>query len=151
MNARPPTSRTRPARTAGATLLELLTTLGIMAVLLGTLTPNFAQVTSRFALRAGARHVLATTQGNRHVFRIVSTHAYTLHDDDNGNGIVDPGESFSQVDLQGETGSVTIGGTSPITFLSDGRALAAATVTVRVPGAAAKTLTVSDAGLVKLQ
>ena len=95
--------------------------------------------------------MLATTESNRHVFRIVDTQAYTLHDDDNGNGVVDPGESLQRVDLRGEARSVTLGGTSPITFLSDGTVLAAATLTIRVPGSPTKTLTVSDAGLVKLQ
>ena len=151
-----PTDRARAE--SGRSLTELLSSLTLFAILVGSTVPTVARNGLPYSVRGATRELFADLQkarisaaneNNRYVFTLVDGHTYTLLDDTNNNGTADTGEAVTTVSLQADWPGVTISGTSSITFLTDGTVLAAGSMTV-TDGTRTKTVTVTQAGSIKL-
>ena len=141
-----------------ASLVELLASVGLMAILLRTMGPQLPALTSTFSLRGATRQVAgdlqkarmaAMAENNRYVFTIVDTHTYSVHDDNN-NGVADAGEAANTVDVRSTSPGITVSTSGTLTFVPDGTATQAATITV-TGSMHSKTVMVSAAGRIRVQ
>ena len=149
----------RASAERGASLVELLASVGLMAILLRTTGPQLPALTSTFSLRGATRQVAgdlqkarmaAMAENNRYVFTIVDTHTYSVHDDNNNNGVVDVGETVTTVDVRSTSPGITLSMSGTLTFVPDGTATQAATITV-TGSAHSKSVTVGQAGRIRIQ
>jgi Tfp pilus assembly protein FimT len=147
-------------RHSGATMMEMLATLSILAILLGTVSPRVSQALARYSLRGAARELFGELQSARaaaqaendpYVFARVNAHSYRVFADRNSNGVLDPGETVTTLDTGGEWGGISLGGAATLTFLPNGTALAPGTISVTGAAGQAKAVAVSAAGRVSLQ
>ena len=130
-----------------------------MAILLRTMGPQLPALNSTYGLRGATRQIAgdlqkarmaAMAENNRYVFTVVDAHTYSVHDDDNNNGVADAGEAVSTVDLRRSWPSITFSMSGNLTFVPDGTATQAATITV-TGSAHSKTVMVSTAGRIRVQ
>ena len=149
----------RASAERGASLVELLASVGLMAILLRTMGPQLPALTSTFSLRGATRQVAgdlqkarmaAMAENNRYVFTVVDAHTYSVLDDDNNNGVADAGETVTTVDVRSTSPGVTVSTSGTLTFVPDGTATQAATITV-TGSAHSKTVMVSAAGRIRVQ
>jgi len=149
-----------PHPSRGSSAAELLATCAVLGILLRTAVPTIAGVVTSYRLQGATRQVAADLQqarmsaiaeNNRYSFRLVDTGTYSVHDDVNNNGTIDPGEAVTTVAL-GATGwpGVTIAGDGIVTFLPNGMAVSAGTLTLSGSGKA-RTVTVSQGGMMRAQ
>jgi type II secretory pathway pseudopilin PulG len=132
----------------GFTILRLLVTMAIVAVLVGIAFPNFASVTRVYGVRAGARQVYSELQ-NARMAAVMANQAYTFTV--NGGGTTytvtpSPGTAMAL-----EATGITISAPNPITFASNGTASATATVTVSNSFGDSVQVAVGSAGRVRIQ
>ena len=149
----------RASAERGASLFELLASVFVMAILLRTMGPQLPALTSTFSLRGATRQVAgdlqkarmaAMAENNRYVFTIVDTHTYSVHDDNNNNGVVDVGETVTTVDVRSTSPGITLSMSGTLTFVPDGTATQAATITV-TGSAHSKSVMVGQAGRIRIQ
>jgi len=148
------------ARQRGTTVAELLAGTAILATLLGTTVVTSSEVRPLYVLRGAVREVAAdlqkarmsaATENNRYKVQLTGAHTYSIHDDDNNNGVVDVGEKVQTVDAQLDWSGVTLSAPGSITFLPDGTVLAPVVITVQKSGTTAKTISISQAGSIRIQ
>ena len=149
-----------PHPSRGSSAAELLATCAVLGILLRTAVPTISGVVTSYRLQGATRQVAADlrqarmsaiAENNRYAFRLVDTGTYSVHDDVNNNGTIDPGEAVTTVAL-GATGwpGVTIAGDGIVTFLPNGMAVSGGTLTLS-GGGKAKTVTVSQGGMMRAQ
>ena len=88
----------------GLTVLELMTTIAIIAIMSATAVPNFTIWRNNYQIRTeservqmqllSARMTAMKTGSNVVVTFNSANHSYTILNDTNNNGTADPGESF---------------------------------------------------------
>jgi len=149
----------RASAERGASLFELLASVFVMAILLRTMGPQLPALTSVYSLRGATRRIAgdlqkarmaAMAENNRYVFTVVDAHTYSVLDDDNNNGVADAGETVNTVDVRSTSPGVTVSTSGTLTFVPDGTATQAATITV-TGSAHSKTVMVSAAGRIRVQ
>jgi len=149
-----------PHPSRGSSAAELLATCAVLGILLRTAVPTISGVVTSYRLQGATRQVAADlkqarmsaiAENNRYSFRLIDTGTYSVHDDVNNNGTIDPGEVVTTVAL-GTTGwpGVTIAGDGIVTFLPNGMAVSAGTLTLSGSGKA-RTVTVSQGGMMRAQ
>ena len=150
----------RRRRQAGTTVAELIAGVAVLSTFLGTTMITSSQVRPLYIIRGAARQVAADLQksrmsavaeNNRYVVTIASNHTDTILDDNNGDGVAESGESVRTVNIQNDWSGVTMSAGSTITFLPDGTALAPVTITLQKTGATTKTVSISQAGSIRIQ
>lgn len=135
----------------GSTLIEVITTMMILAIVVVTAVPNFTLWRNSYQIRSESERVLmdlllarttAVKNNNDVVFTFFpASNAYTILDDTNNDGLVTAGESFNSralennvqfgfagpdiTDMDGNTGivdKVVMGPSNVVTFDARGRA-----------------------------
>jgi len=128
--------RTAIGGVRGFSIIEIVITMQIFTALVLIASPYVYKLMQVYAVRAAAREVYSDLQNARmgavmedHRYRLVlvSAQTYQLHDDVNNNGAIDAGESVITRNITGDAPGVSLSGTSSVTFLPDGTALAGAT------------------------
>ncbi|MHB8907504.1 MAG: GspH/FimT family pseudopilin [Syntrophales bacterium] len=125
----------------GFSLLELMIVIALMGIISAIAAPKLADYMAERRLRGAARMVMsdlmmarqrAVSQNNPFRVTFNGDHrTYTILDDDNGNGISDPGEASETKDIRTDYYDVTISNASANpTFSSRGAATLATTVTL---------------------
>jgi len=143
----------------GFTLVELLIVVGIVAIgVMLTQTWLSAQL-PKWRLNGAVRQLVSDLQSakmkavverNRQRIIFQDDHRYVLVDDDNNNGVADPGEKVENRDIQGSYRDVTLAATNNPSFLPRGTASNLASITVTNP-AGKRIITVSITGRVKVK
>ena len=145
---------------SGTTMFELLATVAVLTTFAGTTMLTSSQVRPLYIIRGAARQVSAdlqktrlsaVTENNRYLVQFTNNHTDTILDDDNGDGIAETGEPVRTVNIQLDWPGVTMTSTGAITFLSNGTVVAPVTITLQKVGATTKTITISQAGSVRVQ
>ncbi len=148
------------ARRGGTTVAELLATVAVLGTFVSTTVLTTSQVRPLYIIRGAARQVAAdlqktrmsaVTENNRYVVQIASNHTDTILDDNNNDGVVEVGESVRTVDIQLDWAGVTMSSGGPITFLPNGTVLAPVVVTLQKAGTMDKTISISQAGSIRIQ
>ena len=141
-------------------MAELLATVAVLGTFVSTTVLTTSQVRPLYIIRGAARQVAAdlqktrmsaVTENNRYVVQIASNHTDTILDDNNNDGVVEVGESVRTVDIQLDWPGVTMSSGGPITFLPNGTALAPVVVTLQKAGTMDKTISISQAGSIRIQ
>jgi Tfp pilus assembly protein FimT len=152
--------RSRFSRQAGATLAELLATVAVLGTFASTTMLTSSQVRPLYIVRGAARQVAAdlqktrmsaVTENNRYLVQFTSNHTDTILDDNNNDGIGETGEAVRTVDINLDWSGVTMSSTGSITFLPNGTVAAPVTLTFQKAGTASKTITISQAGSIRVQ
>jgi Tfp pilus assembly protein FimT len=157
-----PTSRAsrRGALQSGSTVAELLATVSVLGTFIGTTMLTTARVRPTYMVRGATRQVAADlykarmaalTENNRYLVQFTDSHTDTILDDNNNDGTAQTGETLKTSDMQRDWPGVTMSSTGAITFLPDGTVSTPVTVTVQKYGANDKTITVSQAGSIRVQ
>lgn len=128
-----PINPVQPRDCRGFSLIELLIALAISAVLLGLAIPSFAGLmrdtrlttvvnelhaaifyTRSEAIKRGRRVTICTSADGQSCSAGVGWHSgWIVFDDENGNGLRDPGETLLRVG-QAKSGGVTMTGNTPV-------------------------------------
>jgi Tfp pilus assembly protein FimT len=132
----------------GFTVLSLMVTMVIIALLLGAAFPNIATVTRIYGVRSAARQVYSELQ-NARMAAVMANQAYTFTV--NGGGMTytvtpSPGTAMAL-----EATGITMSAPNSITFSSNGTASATATVTVSNSFGDSMQVAVGSAGRVRIQ
>ena len=132
----------------GFTILRLMVTMAIAAILLGAAFPNIATVTRIYGVRSAARQVYSELQ-NARMAAVMANQSYTFTI--NGGGTTytvtpSPGTAMAL-----ETTGITMSAPNPITFASNGTASATATVTVSNSFGDTVQVAVGAAGRIRIQ
>lgn len=146
----------------GVSLLQLLLGLQLFGIITLATAPVVSQVLQSYYLRGAAAQVFADLQKARmnavmanHRYRLVviDSHTYKLHDDTNGNGIEDPGETVQTRSVQMDSPHVMLAATGAITFAADGSAPTYGTITVSNESGCSQSLNieVGAAGRTRIQ
>ena len=150
----------RFSRQAGTTIADLLATIAVLATFVSTTMLTSSQVRPLYIVRGAARQVAAdlqktrmsaVTENNRYLVQFTSNHTDTILDDDNSDGVAETGEPVRTVDINLDWPGVTMSSTGSITFLSNGTVVAPVTLTFQKAGTASKTITISQAGSIRVQ
>jgi len=148
------------ARRGGTTVVELLVTVGVLWTFVGTTMLTSSQVRPLYIVRGAARQVAAdlqktrmsaVTENNRYLVQFTSNHTDTILDDNNNDGTAETGEGVRTVDIDLDWSGVSMSSTGTITFLPNGTVVAPVTLTLQRAGTAAKTITISQAGSIRVQ
>ncbi len=141
----------RLADNRGLNMVEIIVGVQLSAILILLATPIFSQIVQLYNLRGAARAVFADLERARmaavaanHRYRVVvvDPHTYQLHDDVNGNGVQDAGETVTTRDLQTESPRVQLTAGNAITFAPNGSAPTSGTITVSNETGAARSIDV---------
>jgi len=145
---------------SGTTVAELVATVAVLATFAGTTMLTSSQVRPLYIIRGAARQVSAdlqktrmsaVTENNRYLVQFTNNHTDTILDDDNNDGTAETGEPVRTVNIQLDWPGVTMTSTGAITFLPNGTVVAPVTITLQKTGATTKTITISQAGSVRVQ
>ena len=148
------------ARRRGTTVVELLATVAVLGTFVGTTMLTSSQVRPLYIVRGAARQVAAdlqktrmsaVTENNRYLVQFTSNHTDTILDDNNNDGTAETGEGVRTVDIDLDWSGVSMSSTGTITFLPNGTVVAPVTLTLQRAGTAAKTITISQAGSIRVQ
>ena len=148
------------ARRRGTTVVELLATVAVLGTFVGTTMLTSSQVRPLYIVRGAARQVAAdlqktrmsaVTENNRYLVQFTSNHTDTILDDNNNDGTAETGEGVRTVDIDLDWSGVSMSSTGTITFLPNGTVVAPVTLTLQKAGTAAKTITISQAGSIRVQ
>jgi type IV fimbrial biogenesis protein FimT len=144
---------------SGFTVIQLLGALALMAVMIAIGVPQYVALRPGMQLNGAAREVLgklmwarskAVEENNQWVVTFPTNHTVQLLDDTNNNGVADPGESTTTVDISTDYSGVTLSksGSDP-TFSTRGTAGGSTTITI-TNTSGSRTVTVNAAGNVKV-
>jgi len=148
------------ARRRGTTVVELLATVAVLGTFVGTTMLTSSQVRPLYIVRGAARQVAAdlqktrmsaVTENNRYLVQFTSNHTDTILDDNNNDGTAETGEGVRTVDIDLDWSGVSMSSTGTITFLPNGTVVAPVTLILQKAGTAAKTITISQAGSIRVQ
>ncbi|TMB51501.1 MAG: hypothetical protein E6J60_10990 [Deltaproteobacteria bacterium] len=148
------------AQRGGTTVVELLATVAVLGTFVGTTMLTSSQVRPLYIVRGAARQVAAdlqktrmsaVTENNRYLVQFTSNHTDTILDDNNNDGTAETGEGVRTVDIDLDWSGVSMSSTGTITFLPNGTVVAPVTLTLQKAGTAAKTITISQAGSIRVQ
>ena len=148
------------AQRGGTTVVELLATVAVLGTFVGTTMLTSSQVRPLYIVRGAARQVAAdlqktrmsaVTENNRYLVQFTSNHTDTILDDNNNDGTAETGEGVRTVDIDLDWSGVSMSSTGTITFLPNGTVVAPVTLTLQRAGTAAKTITISQAGSIRVQ
>ena len=148
------------ARRRGTTVVELLATVAVLGTFVGTTMLTSSQVRPLYIVRGATRQVAAdlqktrmsaVTENNRYLVQFTSNHTDTILDDNNNDGTAETGEGVRTVDIDLDWSGVSMSSTGTITFLPNGTVVAPVTLTLQRAGTAAKTITISQAGSIRVQ
>jgi len=148
------------ARQRGTTVAELIATVAVLATFAGTTMLTSSQVRPLYIIRGAARQVSAdlqktrlsaVTENNRYLVQFTSNHTDTILDDNNNDGLTETGEAVRTADIQLDWSGVTMTSTGALTFLPNGTVVAPVTITLQKTGATTKTITISQAGSIRVQ
>ena len=148
------------ARRRGTTVVELLATVAVLGTFVGTTMLTSSQVRPLYIVRGAARQVAAdlqktrmsaVTENNRYLVQFTSNHTDTILDDNNNDGTAETGEGVRTVDIDLDWSGVSMSSTGTITFLPNGTVVAPVTLTLQKAGTASKTITISQAGSIRVQ
>ena len=149
----------RSSGESGASLMELLMAVSIAGVLFAIGVPSVSNVFAVYALHGASgelvanlqkARVAAASQNNRFVVHRTNAHTYTIHDDDDGDGVQDDGEAVTTIDTAQQWPGISITSTGDVTFRPDGSALSAVTFTVTAQNGT-DSVTVSTAGRIRAE
>ena len=152
--------RSRFGRQGGTTVADLLVTVAVLATFVSTSMLTSSQVRPLYIVRGAARQVAAdlqktrmssVTENNRYLVQFTSNHTDTILDDNNNDGIAETGEGVRTVDIDLDWSGVSMSSTGTITFLPNGTVVAPVTITLQKTGATTKTITISQAGSIRVQ
>jgi len=141
-------------------VVELLATVAVLGTFVGTTMLTSSQVRPLYIVRGAARQVAgdlqktrmsAVTENNRYLVQFSSNHTDTILDDNNNDGLAETGEAVKTVDINLDWSGVTMSSTGTITFLPNGTVVAPVTLTFQKAGTASKTITISQAGSIRVQ
>lgn len=141
-------------------MVELLATVAVLGTFVGTTMLTSSQVRPLYIVRGAARQVAAdlqktrmsaVTENNRYLVQFTSNHTDTILDDNNNDGIAETGEGVRTVDIDLDWSGVSMSSTGTITFLPNGTVVAPVTLTLQKAGTTAKTITISQAGSIRVQ
>jgi type IV fimbrial biogenesis protein FimT len=132
----------------GFTLLRLMVTMAIVAVLLGAAFPNIASVTRIYNVRSAARQVYSELQ-NARMAAVMANQAYTFTVNVGGSTYTVTPSPGTAMPL--EAMGITMSAPNPITFASNGTASTTATVTVSNSFGDSVQVAVGLAGRVRIQ
>lgn len=146
----------------GFSLPELIVSLQLFGVVALTAAPAVSSVLQSYYLRGAARTIYAELQKARmdsvmrnHRVRvvIVDNHTYQIHDDANGNGIEDTGETVLTRDIQKDNPRVQLAARAAITFAANGTAPTYGTVTLsnETGPSGSVAVVVSSAGRIRIR
>ena len=148
------------ARRGGTTVAELLATVAVLGTFVSTTMLTSSQVRPLYIIRGAARQVAAdlqktrmsaVTENNRYLVQFTSNHTDTILDDNNNDGLTETGEAVRTADIQLDWSGVTMTSTGALTFLPNGTVVAPVTITLQKTGATTKTITISQAGSIRVQ
>ncbi len=144
----------------GSAFATVLLALALVAVVVGTAAPNFATMYDTYSLHGAARRVVgdlrkariqAATENNRYAIALVDAHSYTIHDDDDGDGVVDDGENVDTVNLGGVWPTITMSFSGAVVFFANASTAGGQTVGLAAGTGETRTVTVSPAGRVRVE
>jgi len=145
---------------SGTTMFELLATVAVLTTFAGTTMLTSSQVRPLYIIRGAARQVSAdlqktrlsaVTENNRYLVQFTSNHTDTILDDNNNDGLTETGEAVRTADIQLDWSGVTMTSTGALTFLPNGTVVAPVTITLQKAGVTDKTITISQAGSIRVQ
>lgn len=143
----------------GLTLIELMVTLAVLAILLAVTAPIFSQIRQVYNLRGAAREIFselqkarmaAVMENNRYRFSLVDSYNYKIHDDNDNDGAEDAGETVTTKNIQTDSPGVTLSATNTVTFIPNGTASTYGTITL-TNTSGSKSVVVSSAGRIRIQ
>src|SRR2546425_12032782 len=144
----------------GTTVAELLATVAVLGTFVSTTVLTTSQVRPLYIIRGAARQVAAdlqktrmsaVTENNRYVVQIASNHTDTILDDNNNDGLTETGEPVKTADIQLDWPGVTMSSTGALTFLPHGTVSAPVVITRHKSGTTDKTISISQAGSIRIQ
>jgi type IV fimbrial biogenesis protein FimT len=144
-------------REKGFTIIELIITISIAAIIMAILTPQLQKMMTRNRLNGAGRQIVndlmnsrmqASSQNNRFRVIFLDNHRYMIHDDDNNNNIINTGEATLIKDIQNNYRDVTFSATANPIFYPRGTSWGT-TVTVS-NSVGSKDISVSTAGRIKI-
>lgn len=147
---------------SGLTLVELMVTLGVYAILMASLTPIAAQIMTAYRLHGATRQVFAELQNarfsavaenHRYRFTIVQgSPAYAIHRDRNNDGVQNDGVDAVMARSVGvDAAGVTLSGTSNINFLSNGTVVTPGSIVLHGPGGKTASVAVGPGGRIRIE
>jgi len=145
---------------SGKTMAELLATMSVVMTFAGMSMLTTAQVGPVYLMRGAARQVAAdlyrtrmsaVTENNRYLVQFTDNHTDTILDDNNNDGLTETGETVRTANIQLDWPGVTMSSSGAITFLPNGTVSAPVTITLQKCGATDKTITISQAGSIRVQ
>jgi Tfp pilus assembly protein FimT len=134
----------------GFSLIQLLVTTTIVALLLGAASPNIASVSRVYGVRSAARQVYGELQKAR-MAAVTENRSYTFAVDDSGTSYsVGPSGAAVSKALYASSQGVTISAANALTFTSTGTTSTTATITVTNPWGDTVGVSVSPGGRVRI-
>src|SRR6266516_5790870 len=144
----------------GTTVAELLATVAVLGTFVSTTVLTTSQVRPLYIIRGAARQVAAdlqktrmsaVTENNRYLVQFTSNHTDTSLDDNNNDGLTETGEPVKTADIQLDWPGVTMSSTGALTFLPNGTVSAPVVITLHKTGTTDKTISISQAGSIRIQ
>ena len=154
------TGRTGLCTQRGDAFASVLLTLALVFIVLVTAAPNFSTMYDTYSLHGAARRVVgdlrkarirAATENNRYAVALVDAHTYTIHDDDNGDGVVNDGENVDTVNLGGPWPTITLSFSGAVVFFANASTASAQTVALAAATGETRSVTISSAGRVRVE
>ncbi|MBI3783684.1 MAG: GspH/FimT family pseudopilin [Deltaproteobacteria bacterium] len=151
--------RVRLRHPAGFSLPELLVTVSLFAILIGTAAPYLPAFTRTYNLTGAAHEIFSALQrarmtailANRHCrFVVIGSRSYRIHIDSNGNGVEDTGEPITTQDITQNTPGITLDGANGVTFAPNGSAPPGGTITLTNSNGKTKQVVVAATGQVQV-
>jgi type IV fimbrial biogenesis protein FimT len=148
----------QPKRESGFTLVELMVTIAVFAILASIAIPTFMSLMPGMRLNGAARQVMtdlmaarmkAVKENNRFRVFFIDNHQYKILDDDNNNNAENAGEWTQTKDIQNEYHDVTFSSTANPIYYPRGTAYGTTITLTNSSGS--KTVKVAITGRVKIE
>lgn len=149
-----------PWNQRGDTLVSALVAFAIAAIVIGAAAPNFVVMYDTYSLHGAARRVVgdlrkariqAATENNRYAVELVDAHSYTIHDDDDGDGVAGAGERVDTINLSAAWPTITVSFSGTIVFFANASTAGARTVGLESRSGETRRVSVSRAGRVRIE